>query len=145
MYPPPTPIPLVFFDSVLTVFTGLPFQSTRHALSVFCSPIHRPSRVAVMAFGYPSGLLNSVVVFACRAGGGGAAWLADCRAATRVPRKPTPRVPRNALRAIAITCLPFNGVRRCQTPQRHAQVSDTFRHLASCGHASSTPWLRLRK
>ena len=51
MYPPPTPMPLVFFDSVLTVFNGLPFQSTRCALSDFCSAIHRPSCVAVIALG----------------------------------------------------------------------------------------------
>ena len=34
-----------------SVFSGLPFQSTRHALSLFCSPIHKPSCVAVIAFG----------------------------------------------------------------------------------------------
>ena len=44
-------MPLVFFDSVFTVFSSLPLQSTKTALSVFCSPIHRPSGIAVIAFG----------------------------------------------------------------------------------------------
>jgi hypothetical protein len=61
-------MPLVFFDSVFTVFSSLPFQSTRCALSVFCSAIHNPSAVAAIAFGYPSGLLNSGVVLALRTG-----------------------------------------------------------------------------
>ena len=68
MKPPPMPMPLVFFDSVLTVLSSLPFQSTRHALSVFCSPIQRPSGATAIAFGYPSGLLKSVVVLALRTG-----------------------------------------------------------------------------
>src|SRR5712691_8587036 len=62
-------MPLVFFDSVFTVFSSLPFQSTRHALSDFCSAIHRPSGATAIALGYPSGLLKSGVVFTFRTGG----------------------------------------------------------------------------
>src|SRR6266852_5556444 len=96
MYPPPTAIPLVFFDSVFTVFSSLPFQSTRQALSDFCSPIHNPSGDTAIALGYPSGLLKSVVVFTLRTGGGGAAPLPVCAPANLAPKRPTPTPPRNS-------------------------------------------------
>src|ERR1700686_594728 len=72
MYPSPKAMPLVFFDSVFTVFSSFPFRSTRQALSDFCSPIHQPSGASDQAFGYPSGLLNSLVIFPLRDGTGGA-------------------------------------------------------------------------
>src|SRR5262249_781967 len=82
--PPPTAIPLVFRDGVVTVFSSLPFQSTSHAASVresgsgrwyaaacapdiFCSAIHKPSGVTAIPLGYPGGLLKSFVVLAIRA------------------------------------------------------------------------------
>src|SRR3954451_7037376 len=84
-YPPPTAIPLVLRDGVVTVFRSLPFQSTSQADSSsdfgsgslyafacspvsFCSPIHRPSGVTDTALGNPCGLLNSLVVLAFRTG-----------------------------------------------------------------------------
>src|SRR5712692_1289234 len=103
MYPPPTPIPLVFFDSVLTVFSSVPFQSTRHALSDFCSAIHKPSGDTAIALGYPSGLLKSGVVFALRTRGCDAPPLAVCAPARRVPIRPTARLPRNS-RLLVFMC-----------------------------------------
>src|SRR5256712_10016009 len=105
MYPPPTPIPLVFFDSVFTVFSSLPSQSTRHALSVFCSPIHKPSCVAAIALGKPSGLLKSVFVFAFRTVMGGAPPPPVCARASRVPSSPTPSVARNSRRLVSMATL----------------------------------------
>src|SRR6266576_5211920 len=84
-YPPPTAMPLVFLDGVVTSLSTLPFQSTSQAFSErssgsgrwycaatapesFCSPIHRPSGVTATPFGNPGGLLKSLVVFALRTG-----------------------------------------------------------------------------
>src|SRR5438552_3970349 len=102
------PMPLVFFDSVLTVLSSLPFQSTRHALSVFCSPIQRPSGARAIAFGYPSGLLNSVVVLALRIGSDAAprpAGAGACACVNRAPARPAPMVARNARRPVSIAAV----------------------------------------
>src|SRR5258706_16008250 len=54
-YPPPTAIPLVLCDSVLTWCSTLPvFQSTLYAFSDTCPPIQRASLVASRAFGCSS-------------------------------------------------------------------------------------------
>src|SRR6185312_10762229 len=101
-------MPLVFLDSVFTVFSSLPCQSTRQALSLFCSATHSPSCDAAIALGKPSGLLKSVVVFTLRDGRAAAAAPPPvCAPANFVPRSPAPTVARNSRRSVRMVKSPF--------------------------------------
>ena len=51
-------------------------MSIRMTRSVTCSPIQNPSCDTSIAFGWPSGVLNSLAIVAFRTGGGGAAGFA---------------------------------------------------------------------
>ena len=56
-------MPLVFFDSVLIVFSSLPFQSTRHALSLFCFALGLVSKQ--IAATLPAAALGLDYIFLC--------------------------------------------------------------------------------